>query len=345
MLETEMRNPKTTHIDTMTTREMIRVMNEENRVAVEAVANAEDEIAPAVDAAAHAIAAGGRIFYIGAGTSGRLGVVDASECPPTFGVSPETVNGIIAGGRECMFRAAENAEDQNALGRRDILEAGIQPGDFVMGISAAGGAAYVVGALEAAREKGCVTAALSCNPDTPILRKADFPICTRTGAEVITGSTRLKAGTAQKLVLNMISTFAMVKTGKVYENMMINLKPSNLKLRRRMIGILQEILHCDEKTAVSRLERAGWSLRAATEQKEQHEIPVKAEIADIGGVPTILANGEPLPGCAYITYLTDQNCYADFAAAGYRLYSFPAFFAYRPLNEISGFPPLTDGIF
>lgn len=345
MLETEMRNPKTTHIDKMTTREMIRVMNEENRIAVEAVAAAEKQIAAAVDTAAHTVATGGRIFYIGAGTSGRLGVVDAAECPPTFGVSPQTVNGIIAGGRESMFRASENVEDQKAQGRQDISAAKIAPGDFVMGISAAGGAAYVVGALEAARAAGCVTAALSCNPDTAILRAADYPICTRTGAEVITGSTRLKAGTAQKLVLNMISTFAMVKTGKVYENMMINLKPSNIKLRRRMIGILQEILHCDEQSAVSRLERANWSLRAAAEQRDQQNIPVSAQVQTIGGVPTMVVNGKPTAGCAYISYLTDRARYADFAAAGYRLYSFPAFFATRTINEKSGLPPLADGIF
>ena len=263
MTETEARNPRTTHLDTMTTAEMIDIMNEENLYAVQAVGAAKEAIAQAVDAAADTLANGGRIFYIGAGTSGRLGVIDAAECPPTFGVTPDTVNGIIAGGSACMFRAAENAEDSAELGENDILAAGAKRGDLVLGISAAGGAAYVVGALNAAKRLGCVTAGLTCNPDTDVLAAADIKICTRTGAEVITGSTRLKAGTAQKLVLNMISTFAMVKTGKVYENMMINLKPSNKKLKNRMIGIVTEITGCDADTARELLTRADWDIRAA----------------------------------------------------------------------------------
>lgn len=263
MLETEKRNKNTMHIDKMTTAEMISIMNEENYNAVKAVEASKEDIALAVEAAANSLSNGGRIFYLGAGTSGRLGVVDASECPPTFGVTPDTVNGIIAGGKECMFRAAENAEDSAEYGENDLLAAGAKKGDFVMGISAAGGAAYVVGVLNAAKKLGCVTAGLTCNPDTAVLDAADIKICTRTGAEVITGSTRLKAGTAQKLVLNMISTLAMVKTGKVYENMMINLKPSNKKLKKRMIGIVTEITGCDAETSESLLERGGWDIRTA----------------------------------------------------------------------------------
>lgn len=263
MLETEQRNPKTKHIDRASTKEMIAFMQEENRAAVQAVEEATDQIAAVIDVTAACLEKGGRLFYIGAGTSGRLGVVDASECPPTFGVSPEMVQGIIAGGKECMFRAAEGAEDSFDQGKADVAH--VHAPDVVIGISAAGGAAYVVGALTAAKEKGCVTVGLTCNPDTPVLQAADYPICTRTGAEVITGSTRLKAGTAQKLVLNMISTCVMVKTGKVYENLMIHLKPSNIKLRKRMIGIVQELAGCDAAKAEQLLNENDWSIRKAVQ--------------------------------------------------------------------------------
>ncbi len=267
MLETEARNPKTTHIDKMSAGEIIDIMNEENAFAVAAVQKERDAIAAVTEAVTNSIKNGGRLFYIGAGTSGRLGVVDAAECPPTFGVSPELVCGIIAGGIGCMVAASENAEDSYETGAADIVSHGAKCGDVVMGISAAGGAAYVVGALEKAKELGCITAGLTCNPDTAVLKACDLPICTRTGAEVITGSTRLKAGTAQKLVLNMISTASMVLTGKVYENFMINLRPSNIKLKKRMIGIVCELRGCDGDTAEKLLDKNSWSIRACMEQK------------------------------------------------------------------------------
>ena len=258
---TEMRNPDSTHLDKMDTAEMARLVIRANYDAVRAVEDAADSIALAIDAVQHAFENGNRLFYVGAGTSGRLGVLDAAECPPTFGVPQDTVQGIIAGGEDRMFRAGEGAEDNYDDGVQQISERGVRGGDVVLGISAAGNAAFVLGALDEARRRGAVTVALSSNPDTKILMAADIPIYTDTGAEVLTGSTRLKAGTAQKIVLNTITTCAMTKTGKVYENMMINLSPSNEKLRGRVIRIVKEILACDGDTAIQLLEANGWSIR------------------------------------------------------------------------------------
>ena len=266
MLKTEMRNPYTMHFDKMSSAEQVAAMCRENQNAVLAVEKAAPEIAKAVDAVAAAFNGGHRLFFIGAGTSGRLGVLDAAECPPTFGVTQDVVQGIIAGGKERMFSASENDEDKLENGIRDVKTAGIAAGDVLVGVSVAGGAAYVVGALQAAKELGAVTVALTSNFDTPIEKCADITIITDTGAEVITGSTRLKAGTAHKMVMNMLTTCAMAQTGKVYENMMINLKPSNLKLRDRVVRITQEILGCDEETAIAALEANDWSIRRAVEK-------------------------------------------------------------------------------
>lgn len=266
MLNTEMRNEKTKNIDKMSTFEMIKLMNEENMNAVKAVGDCAESIAEAIDVISERMAKGGRLFYVGAGTSGRLGVVDASECPPTFGVDYDKVIGVIAGGRDAMFRANEGGEDKAENGRADLESYNLNENDSVMGISAAGGAAYVVGALEYAKECGCATISLSCNPDTKIAKAADIEIFTDTGAEVITGSTRLKAGTAQKLVLNMISTFCMVKNGYVYENLMINLQPTNIKLRDRMVRIVCDILGTSYEESEALLEKSDWSIRKAVEK-------------------------------------------------------------------------------
>ena len=263
MLNTEMRNEKTKHIDTMGTMDMLKVMSEENMNAVRAVDACLAPIAQAVDAVSLGFSKGGRLFYVGAGTSGRLGVIDAAECPPTFGVSYEQVVGIIAGGKERMFRAGENAEDSYESGVAAIEEYGVAAGDVVVGISAAGGAKYVIGALDAAKALGCVTVGVCNNPDTAILAISDIKITADTGAEVLTGSTRLKAGTAQKIVLNALTTCAMAKTGKVYENMMINLAPSNEKLKLRVIRITKEILGCSEEEAIAKLEANEWNIRRA----------------------------------------------------------------------------------
>lgn len=265
---TEKRNPLSMHMDKMSSAEMARLVITANYDAVRACEMAAESIATAVDAIADAFEKGGRLFYVGAGTSGRLGVLDAAECPPTFGVPYDMVTGIIAGGRDRMFTAGENAEDCYEQGVAAIVEHDIRASDVVVGISAAGNAAYVVGALEKAKELGAVTVAISCNPDTKILKAADIPILTDTGAEVLTGSTRLKAGTAQKIVLNTLTTCAMAKTGKVYENMMINLSPSNEKLRRRVVRIVTEILSCTEEEALARLDAHAWSIREAVAQAE-----------------------------------------------------------------------------
>ncbi len=265
MMKTEMRNPKTTHIDKMTTIEMLKVINEENYNAVKAVEDETEHIAEAIDAITESLENGGRLFYIGAGTSGRLAVVDAAECPPTYGVPENLVTGIIAGGAECMMRASENAEDIEKNGIEDILSKGIKKGDVLVGISAAGGAAYVLGAMKKAKELGCVTVALTCNKGSLMDQFGDIKICTDTGAEVVTGSTRMKAGTAQKLVLNMLSTCAMIKTGKVYENLMINLRPTNVKLENRVIGIVIEILGCSREEAERFLNEKDWDIRSVVE--------------------------------------------------------------------------------
>lgn len=263
MLKTEMRNPKTMHIDKMNTTDMLRCMSEENMNAVRAVDACIDEIGQAVDAVSRAFAKGGRLIYLGAGTSGRLGIIDAAECPPTFGVDYDKVIGIIAGGKDAMFRANEGGEDSADAAVNDLWACSLTKNDVVVGISAAGGAAYVVGALEYANNIGCTTVALTSNADTAITKVADISIVPDTGAEVITGSTRLKAGTAQKLVLNMISTCAMVKSGYVYENLMINLKPTNVKLRGRMIRIVCDIKKCSAEEAERRLKESDWVIREA----------------------------------------------------------------------------------
>lgn len=241
MLKTEMRNEQTTHIAAMSSEDMVALMQRENINAAHAIDRELPAIAQAIDAISTRMANGGRLFYIGCGTSGRLGVLDASECPPTFGVSPELVIGIIAGGDGALRRAVEGAEDDAAAGRRDLDAYGLTEHDCVVGISVAGGAAYVRGAMELARERGALTVSLTCNEDTPIERLADIAIHPDTGAEVVTGSTRLKAGSAHKMILNMISTGVMIRLGHVYENLMINLRPSNVKLRDRMIRIVSDI--------------------------------------------------------------------------------------------------------
>ena len=268
--KTEMRNPVSMDMDKMSSEEMTRLVITANYEAVKAVEDAADAIAKAVDAIADAFENNGRLFYVGAGTSGRLGVLDAAECPPTFGVPYEQVQGIIAGGKERVFRAGENEEDKYEKGREAIYEHGITSKDVVVGISASGNAAYVVGAIESAKALGAVTVGISSNPDTKILNVSDIQIFTDTGAEVLTGSTRLKAGTAQKIVLNTLTTCAMAKTGKVYENMMINLSPSNEKLKKRVIRIVTEILSCDDTEALIRLEKNEWNIRkAVTADKEK----------------------------------------------------------------------------
>lgn len=265
MLNTEKRNPETTHIDTMDTARMVQIMQQENKNAVNAIDSELDAIAAAIDAISARMKQGGRLFYIGCGTSGRLGVLDASECPPTYGVPKNLVVGIIAGGDVALRNAVEGAEDSKEAGRKDISAHEITELDSLVGISAAGGAAYVMGAMEYAREKGALTVSLSNNADRPIESLADISIHPDTGAEVVTGSTRMKAGSSQKMVLNMISTAVMIKQGHVYENMMINLRPSNIKLRDRMVRIVCEITKLPYEDAEKLLEKNGFVIRKAIE--------------------------------------------------------------------------------
>ena len=245
---------------------MLQIINDENMNSVRAVGEAIEDIAKAVDAVTEAFLMGGRLIYVGAGTSGRIAVMDAAECPPTFGVDYETVITVMAGGRDAMFRAAEGVEDSAEAGRADLLAKAPTERDVVMGISASGNAEYVASALRAAKEIGCVTVSLSSNEDCKIGRIADIPIFVDTGAEVISGSTRMKAGNSQKFVLNMITTCAMAKTGKVYENLMINLHPTNIKLKGRMVGIVSEICEVDEENALRYLEENEFSIRKVFEK-------------------------------------------------------------------------------
>ena len=263
---TEMRNPKTTHIDKMDTMSMVKIINEENMNAVKAVEECLENIAAAIDVIAERYKKGGRIFYMGAGTSGRLGIIDAAECPPTFGVSKESVIGIIAGGEKCIVTAGENHEDSPTAGVDDLKKYDLNEKDIVVGLSVAGNAAYVAEAIKYAKELGCYTVGITSNKGSLCDTLPHISIVPDTGAEVVTGSTRMKAGTAQKIILNMISTSVMIKCGYVYENLMINLKPTNIKLRRRMITIVSDILEVDDETAERLLDENDWNIRAAVEK-------------------------------------------------------------------------------
>ncbi len=268
MLETEKVNEATRHIGEMDTIDAVKLMQEENLNAAKAVGTVVNEVAKVIDQVSSRMKQGGRLFYVGCGTSGRIGVLDASECPPTFGVSPELVVGIIAGGERAIRHAVEGAEDSIEMGAEAIIENKITEKDSVIGISAAGGANFVIGALNQAKKLGAFTASVSSNKVSKIGDIADVAITTPTGAEVIAGSTRMKAGTAQKMVLNMISTGVMIRMGYVYENRMINLRPSNVKLKNRMIVIVQDILNVPFEEAEQLLEKGEWVIRKAIEIKK-----------------------------------------------------------------------------
>jgi len=260
-----MRNPATMHIDSCDTSGILRLIQDENSNAVKAVEAALPAIKRACDALERGMKQGGRLIYIGAGTSGRLGVLDAVECPPTYGVPQDLVVGIIAGGMDRMFLAAENAEDSGENGIRDIKEKQLTKYDTVVGISASGDAPYVAEAMKYAHSAGCTTIGVTSNYGSRLDLESDISIVTDTGAEVITGSTRMKAGTAQKMVLNMLSTTVMIRMGMVYENMMINLRPTNEKLKQRVIRITREITGLDEEKAIKQLQANDWNIRRTVE--------------------------------------------------------------------------------
>ncbi len=260
---TEQENPNTANIDRVSTLEAIRLINTEDKKVALAVEKALPEIAQAVDKIVERLKNGGRLFYIGTGTSGRLGVLDASEIPPTYGVSYDLVQGIIAGGYDALYKAVEASEDNLGAGKIDLQNRGLTAKDAVIGIAASGRTPYTIGALDFASELGCLTACITCVPDSKITKSAEIAIVAEVGAEAITGSTRMKAGTAQKMILNMISTAAMIRLGYVKGNLMTNVKSSNIKLKERSLRILKAETNLDEISANDLLTKANGDLRVA----------------------------------------------------------------------------------
>lgn len=251
------------NLDQMTALEIVTLMNDQEQTVRRAVESATAAVAAVIDRVAEAFQAGGKLFYVGAGTSGRLGLLDASECPPTFGSPPEQVQGILAGGLAAFEKAVEHAEDRAEDGARELRRRGVSQRDCVVGISASGRTPYVLGALEEARRVGAFTGAIFCNPDAVMQSHCDQPILLSTGPEVVTGSTRLKAGTATKLVLNQISTGAMIRSGRVLGNLMISLTPTCEKLVDRSVRIIQKAIGCGRDEASGLLERAEQSVQVA----------------------------------------------------------------------------------
>ncbi len=259
---TEQRNPKAAKLATMSALEIVTLMNDEDATVPAAVRKALPDIARVAEDIATAIASGGRLRYVGAGTSGRLGVLDASEAPPTFGVEPDLVHGVIAGGDEALRRSIEGAEDDPLAGGREIVRVA-RPGDVVVGVSASGTARYVVAAMKAARALGVFTSCVTCVSGSALADAVAVPIVVDVGPEILAGSSRLKAGTATKLVLNMLSTAAMIRSGRTKGDLMVDLRPTNAKLRERAVRMVRDELGVDEDVARRKLEANGWSVRRA----------------------------------------------------------------------------------
>ena len=262
-MSTETRNQNTMNLDIMSPLEVVTVMNQEDAKVPEAIKPALPNIAQCVTWAISSVEAGGRIIYMGAGTSGRLGVLDAVECPPTFGVAPEVVLGLIAGGEKAFVKAVEGAEDSRELGRQDLVDIKLEARDIVIGIAASGRTPYVLGGLAYAREVGCHTVGISCNPGSAVGAAAELAIEVVPGPECLTGSTRLKSGTCQKLILNMISTATMVGCGKAYQNLMVDVMQTNEKLVVRAQNIVMEATGCDRETAAEKIAIAGGNAKTA----------------------------------------------------------------------------------
>ena len=260
---TEQENPRSKDLSSQSTAEIVALMNDEDATVAAAVQRVLGDVVKAVDEIVARLSKGGRLFYTGTGTSGRLGVLDASECPPTFGVSPELVQGVIAGGYDACYRAVEASEDDGEAGAADLKVRGFGSGDVLVGIAASGRTPYAVGAVKFAREIGAFTIGLTCVPGSPITEAAELSIVPVVGPEVLTGSSRLKAGTAQKMVLNMISTATMVRLGYVSGNRMSNLQPRNVKLRERAVRIVMAETGVDEQTAMSALDFSNWNVQRA----------------------------------------------------------------------------------
>ncbi len=260
---TESRNPASENIDELTTEAMLRVINNEDKKVALAVEAIVPQIAQAVDAITAAFQRGGRLIYSGAGTSGRLGILDASECPPTFGTPREQVVGLIAGGHQAILQAVENAEDKAEMGAADLQALQFTERDVLVGIAASGRTPYVLGALAYAQRQGAMTVALTCNPDSEMARVAQIALTPVVGPEVVTGSSRMKAGTAQKLVLNMLTTGAMIRSGKVFGNLMVDVEATNQKLVQRQINIVRQATDCNADTARAALAACGGHCKTA----------------------------------------------------------------------------------
>lgn len=290
-LVTESRNPASEQIDTLPTLDMLKVINQQDQLVALAVAQTLPQVAQAVEAIATAFAQGGRLIYMGAGTSGRLGILDASECPPTYGSQPEQVIGLIAGGHTAILKAVENAEDNRELGQSDLKALHLSEKDVLVGIAASGRTPYVIAGMEYARSVGATVVSLACNPGCPMEAYADIVITPVVGAEVVTGSSRMKAGTAQKLVLNMLTTGAMIKSGKVFGNLMVDVEATNAKLIQRQTNIVVEATgvsaeqaeaalaacgrHC--KTAILMI-LGGFSAEQAAQKLTQHQGVIRAAL-------------------------------------------------------------------
>lgn len=262
-LITEQRNPNSMHVDSLSALEIVRLMNEEDKQVPVAIEKCLPQIAQAVECIVAAFQQGGRLVYIGAGTSGRLGVLDASECPPTFGVSPEMVKGIIAGGERALRHPIEGAEDSKAQAEVDLQTIQFSSKDVLVGIAASGRTPYVIGALEYAKSLGSVTVSIASNPNSAMANIVDIAIDTVVGPEVLTGSSRLKSGTAQKLVLNMLTTASMILMGKCYQNLMVDVQASNKKLKARAIRIVMQATDCDKALAEETLKQADQNAKLA----------------------------------------------------------------------------------
>ncbi|PSV20533.1 N-acetylmuramic acid 6-phosphate etherase [Photobacterium leiognathi subsp. mandapamensis] len=262
-LVTESRNTASQNIDMLSTVDMLQVINNEDKKVALAVEQVLPEIAQVVDAIAIAFQQGGRLIYAGAGTSGRLGILDASECPPTYGSKPEQVVGLIAGGHQAILKAVENAEDNREMGAQDLIDLNFTEKDVLVGIAASGRTPYVIGAMEYAKSQNAMVACISCNPQSPMAALADVAITPVVGAEVVTGSSRMKAGTAQKLVLNMLTTGAMIRVGKVYGNLMVDVEATNAKLVERQKNIVMQATECSREEAEQALTQCNGHCKTA----------------------------------------------------------------------------------
>lgn len=284
-LTTEARNPLTTGLDSLSALEIVRLINSEDAKLALAVEAVSDPIAEAIDIIADRLSKGGRLIYMGAGTSGRLGVLDAVECPPTFNTEPELVVGLIAGGPEGLLRAVEGAEDSRDMGREDLQNLALSNLDVVVGIAASGRTPYVIGGLDFARKTGAFAIGFSCNLDAELIKHVDLNIIPVVGPEVLSGSTRLKAGTATKMVLNMLTTGAMVRMGKTYSNLMVDLRATNEKLGERALRIVQELTNCADSEAADLLKRCAGEIKTAVVSQNLGISPqaARTRLESVGG--------------------------------------------------------------